>query len=545
MKFLFFFAALVCGALLPLSFAPFDWWPLGMLSIGGWFWLLNQGHSTPAALGFAYGLGKFGAGVSWVYVSVHVYGQAAPPLAAFLVLLFAAGLALFTLAQGWLYGWVKSPSARNSGPARLLLRLAKGTKASTTLGVATLNPELVTTRLHPQTEGLDARPKRGALFDAWLFATLWVTFEWLLTWFLTGFPWLYAGYGHLQTSLANLMPLGGVSLASLGIVVSAVFLTVALTTRRAGLFRVGALVIAAMPWFVGMALTRVQWVTPMGERTAALVQGNVDQAVKWKRASRRPIVDRYLQLTEPHWGRDLILWPESAITLFEHQAQSLLKSLDERGEQSGTALVLGILRREVAPDGNRLVYNTALAVGEGEGRYLKRRLVPFGEYLPFAGLLRGLIDFFDLPMSNITPGPWRQPLLNVGAMKAALAICYEVAYPNLMRTGAAEADLLMTISNDTWFGRSIGPLQHLQIARARALENGRWLLRATNNGVTAIVDHQGQAQTLPQFDQGVLTGRFQLMAGRTPYNIFGDSWLVALCLCSLAWGGYRRRKAVA
>ena len=551
--------------MLPLSLAPFDWWPLGLVSIAGWLWLLDRSAAGAAALGFAYGVGKYGVGVSWVYVSIHLYGGASPWLAGFLVLLFVCGLALFTLLQGWAYALLRVPPS--------------------------------------------SRRWAAVLFNAWLFAAVWVLFEWLLTWFLSGFPWLYPGYGHLRTPLAHLVPVGGVSLASLGVVVTAAFLLLALQPERSWGFRAAALAIGAAPWLFGLALSAVQWVAPAGERSAALVQGNVDQAVKWRPESREPIVKRYLGLSEPYWGSrvhargippgtsaegafpargapthtpaegsfmrgagssrslaegsfpargtptrtlaegSLIVWPEAAITLFEHEAGDLLERLAWRGEQSGTALVLGLPRLQVQPEsaGRHFSHessygfqNAALALGDGEGRYIKRRLVPFGEYVPLEGLLRGLIEFFDLPMSRSAPGPWRQPLLRVGADAAALAICYEVAYADLMRSTAAEADLLITITNDTWFGRSIGPLQHLQIAQARALENGRWLLRAANSGVTAIVDHRGRIQSrLPQFEQGVLAGNFHVMTGRTPYSRFGSAWLVVLCAATLLFAGLR------
>lgn len=531
-------AALGFGALLPLSLAPFGWWPLGLVSIAGWLWLLDR-SAAGAALGFAYGVGKYGVGVSWVYVSIHLYGGASPVLAGFLVLLFVCGLALFTLLQGWLYVLLRA-----SPPVPLeTASAAEGQLAPKKLAAA--------------------RHWRMALFNAWLFAAVWVLFEWLLTWFLNGFPWLYPGYGHLQTPLAHLVPLAGVSFASLGVVVSAAFLPLGFFLRGLGWrFRAAALAVAAAPWLLGLALSGVQWVAPAGERSAALVQGNVDQAVKWLPESRVPIIQRYLDLSEPYWGspahgkgspphtpaEGLIIWPEAAITLFEHEAGELLQGLGRRGEQSGAALVLGLPRLQAQAEdaggqsslGNRF-QNAALALGDGEGRYIKRRLVPFGEYVPLEGMLRGLIEFFDLPMSRAAPGPRRQPLLRVGADAAALAICYEVAYADLMRSTAADADLLISITNDSWFGRSIGPLQHLQIAQARALENGRWLLRAANSGVTAILDPQGRiAARLPQFEQGVLTSNFQVMQGRTPYNRFGDAWLIALSAIMLLLAGLRK-----
>lgn len=463
-----------------------------MVSIGGWFWLLNRRAAPAWALGFAYGLGKFGVGVSWVYVSIHTYGNASPPLATCLVLSFVAGLSFFALAHARLYAWL---------------------------------------RFAPQS---GVRQRSAGLSNAWLFAASWVAFEWVLTWFLTGFPWLYPGYGHVQTPLASLLPVGGVSLASLGIVVTACFLVSALFDKQPRTVRAAAAAIAATPWMIGLALSAAQWVEPQATRSAALVQGNIDQAVKWDRESRMPIINRYQNLTEPHWGRDLILWPEAAITLFEHEAAPWLQRWGDRGQASGTSLVLGVPSVETTADGEYQFQNAAIAIGQGNGRYVKRRLVPFGDYVPFESALRGLIEFFDLPMSRAAPGPWQQPLLTLDEDRAAMAICYEIAYANLTRNAAREADLILTITNDTWFGRSIGPLQHLQIAQARALENGRWLLRAANNGVTAFVDHRGRVRgRLAQFERGVLVGDFQIMAGRTPYSRFGDGWLVAVCLGSL------------
>ena len=264
------------------------------------------------------------------------------------------------------------------------------------------------------------------------------------------------------------------------------------------------------------------------------------QATKWLPENRLPIIQQYRSLSEPHWGVDLILWPEAAITVFEHQAGELLARLDERGKAEGSALVLGLPAVEPLADGDYAFLNTAIGLGLAEGRYVKRRLVPFGEYVPLEDVLRGLIQFFDLPMSHAVSGDAEQPPLQLGFGTAVMAICYEVVYPQLVRE---EVDVLLTISNDTWFGASIGPEQHLAIARMRALENGRWLLRATNNGITAIVDEQGRVQArLPQFEAGVLQGSFQIMQGRTPFNRWGTYPLYAFLLVLLAVLGFRKAR---
>jgi apolipoprotein N-acyltransferase len=479
--------ALACGALVPLSLAPFGWWPLGLVAVGGWFALLQSSDRGGLLLGWLFGVGKYAAGVSWIYVSINVYGNAPPPLAAFLVALFAGGLALFPMVNAWVF-------------QRL-------------------------------------RTKGAPLVNAWLFACLFVAFEWLLTWFLTGFPWLYPAYGHVETVLGGLAPAGGVMLVSLGLAGSACSVAAAHQCAR----RLPVLTAALAPWVVGAVLGAVSWVEPGAVRTVALVQGNVDQAVKWLPENRRPIIDRYRGLSEDHWGVDVMVWPEAAITVMAHDAGEVLGDLEREGERSGTAVVLGLPAVERLADDRIVLRNTAIALGDGSGRYVKRRLVPFGEYVPLEGWLRGLIEFFDLPMSRAAPGDWRQPLLRVGQEQAALAICYEIVYPDLVRAQAVGADVLVTISNDTWFGASIGPLQHLQMARMRALENGRWLLRGTNNGVTAIVDHRGRlAARLPQFEAGVLRGEYRLVAGRTPYNRHGDGPVLVLVAFGLGVAFWRR-----
>lgn len=493
--------ALLSGALLPLSLAPFGFWPLGIAAVAGWYAVMRRPGINGALHGWLFGVGKYAAGASWVYVSIHVYGNAPPPLAGFLVLLFVAGLALFVLLNGWLF-----TRLRGRGPAA------------------------------------------GGWSDALLFAVLLSGFEWLLTWALTGFPWLYLGYAHLATPLAGLAPVGGVLLAGFAVALTGVMsvrLVDGLRTRQPRTVAL-ALGLGLAPWLAGGLLGLVSWVQPGPERSVALVQGNVEQSVKWQPENRLPILDRYRSLTEPHWDADLIIWPEAALTFMAHEATGVLETLDAQAQRSGAALVLGIPALERLPDGDVVFRNTARVLGRGHGIYQKRRLVPFGEYVPLESLLRGAIEFFDLPMSHAAPGPWRQALLDVGGQRAVMSICYEVVYPDLVRTQAAEADVLLTISNDSWFGASIGPLQHLQMAQMRALENGRWMLRATNNGVTAVIDPRGRVLArLPQFESGVLTGSYRAITGVTPFTRFGHAPLLTVLALMLGAILLIRRRGLA
>jgi apolipoprotein N-acyltransferase len=473
-----FFLALVCGAIYPLGFAPFELWPLTLLSVLGLVWLMDKADGSHSWVLWCFAFGKFAVGVSWVYVSMNVYAGTPPVVAVPLVVLFVIILSFFYWPAGWAYGrW----SIANE---------------STLLNVA-------------------------------FFAALFIGTEWLLTWLFTGFPWLFVGHAMLGTPLHGMLPIVGVLGTGL-VAVAIVGLIFLSAKRRARAFAWAAVAVVLVSWLVG----QIPWVTEVSKHTVALVQANMDQDRKWLPEEGLPNLRRHLDLSNPHWDAELIVWPEAAITMFD--ATDALDFIDIEGKKTSTSVVVGVPKVERFPDGEYEVENTALGLGTADGRFSKHHLVPFGEYVPLAGILRGLIEFFDLPMSLTVAGDRDQTNLKLALggkiVEAAMAICYEVAYGESMRRRAQTAGLLISISNDTWFGASIGPLQHMQIAQTRSAENGRWLVRATNNGITAIVDHTGTITAeLPRFEAGALRGEFAVMRGRTAYNRFGD-WPFLLTL---------------
>jgi apolipoprotein N-acyltransferase len=470
---------LIAGGLQTLTFAPYYLWWLGPVSI-----LLILLVCVPLASGQLFragwltGLGLFASGASWVYVSISEYGNTGQWIAIALTALFVAGLALFHGLVFWFWGKL----ARFSAVRRLLL-----------------------------------------------FPAIWLLGDWLRGWVLTGFPWLYLGTAHTDGPLAGLAPIGGVHLVTLAIITTAVAAYGALWLILQARHTLAATVVVAglLPWLVAPALNRTDWTTLAQEPTSvAAMQGNIPQQIKWDPEFLKDQIVAYLGMTEDHWNTDIILWPETAIPIPQDKAGKIIDHINERLGDNST-LITGIPWYGFSERLEGFTYhNSITAIGAGEGIYHKQKLVPFGEYVPLEKYLRGLIGFFDLPMSNFTPGPKNQSALTANGLRIMPFICYEVAYPDFLARNAVNTDLLLTISNDGWFGDSIGPLQHLQLARMRALETGRYMLRGTNNGVTAIIDNKGQiTERIPQFERAVMAGEVYRASGSTPYMIT-SSWPV-------------------
>lgn len=471
----------LAGAIAPLSLSPLDLWPLALVSV---FLLLlvleNTTARQAAGLGWIYGLGFFGVGASWVYVSINVYGNTGGLFAAFLTLLFVAGLALLFALQGWLY------QAYFSGRSRAL----------------------------------------G-------FAACWVLFEWLRSWLLTGFPWLYLGYAHINTWLAGLAPVLGVLGVSFAVVLIAgllyeLFLIWHLPkTIKARHFTV-ILLLFVLLGAGPQALRNTEWVhrVPGQDVEIALVQANIDQNLKFDPAYITEGLNLHAGLSSALWTYDVVIWPETAIPLLYQRATAELAYFDRLASENESTLLSGILFRE-----DQRIYNSITALGNGSGIYHKQKLVPFGEYVPLTGLMEPLLKIFELPMSSLAAGPGEQDLLQASGHQLAAYICYEVVYPDFVRRQAYLADFLVTISNDTWFGASFGPLQHLQMAAMRALENGRYMVRATSNGVSAFIDEKGRIiRQTEQFEIATLSGSVPVFVGRTPFSYWGSLPIVLLSL---------------
>ena len=469
----------IAGAFQTLTFSPFNWWWLGPVSV---FLILlcclTLASTQLFRAGWLIGLGLFGSGASWVYVSISEHGNTSVPLAIVLTVIFVAGLALCHGLAFWAWG-----------------KLAK-----------------------------DSTIRRLILFPA-----IWILGDWVRGWLLTGFPWLYLGTAHVDGPLAGFAPLVGVHGLTFWVTVTACG-ALACWQLVGNSRRISAGIVAVvvlLPWLTGPALSRINW-TSLDEKptTFAAMQGNIPQQIKWDPDFLRDQIVAYLEMTGPHWNTDLILWPETAIPIPQDQAGTVIDHISEELGENST-LLTGIPWYGFSDRIEDFTFhNSIIAIGNGEGIYHKQKLVPFGEYVPLQQWLRGLIGFFDLPMSSFSRGPSDQGPLVANGVNIMPFICYEVAYPDFVAFNAYNTGLLLTISNDGWFGDSIGPLQHLQIARMRALETGRYMLRGTNNGITAVIDDHGQITgTIARFERAVLTGELYVASGSTPFMLSG-SWPV-------------------
>ncbi|ANS84710.1 Apolipoprotein N-acyltransferase [Vibrio scophthalmi] len=485
------------GALTTFAFTPYQLWPLAILSVVALLWLLD-GQSTKKAIfiGFAWGVGQFATGISWVHVSIDNFGGMPKIASLFLMFLLVSYLAIYPA----LFAGLLNRFAAKSDRLRFLL----------------------------------------------IAPALWLICDWLRGWVMTGFPWLWLGYSQIDSPLASFAPLGGVELITLLIVISGSAIAYTLIHKQWSMLVIPAIIVAT-----GFGLRNINWVTPNPESTTkfALIQGNIEQALKWQPSQRWPTIMKYVDLTRQNWDADIIIWPEAAIPAFEFEISSFLSNLDSTAKANHSAVITGVVNQ----DSNRQFYNSILSLGETnygdysydlEKRYHKHHLLPFGEFVPFEALLRPLAPFFNLPMSSFSRGDYVQNNIDANGKQLAPALCYEIIFGEQVRANITDdTDFILTLSNDAWFGRSIGPLQHMEIARMRALEFGKPVIRSTNNGVTAVTDYKGQITAqIPQFETGVLRASVVSTSGQTPYHAVGSWPLYLWVLLCLSVGLYHRRK---
>lgn len=471
--------SLLAGILAVGGFAPLGLWPLPIVSLAVLFALLARTSSLRVGflIGLMWGLGFFIVGVSWVFVSLSVYGGMAAWLAALATFLFCLVLALFPAIVGAVQArWLATPTQR----LLLLMPLA------------------------------------------------WGVTEWVRGWLFTGFPWLVAGYSQVPASpLAGYAPLVGVYGVSFLLALIAALLAWGVTVRGPLAPRAWAGVAIVALGVGGQALRSVDWTTPDGAPTSvALLQGNIPQDMKWQPEITLATLESYARMAAASPAQ-LIVLPETALPLFESDLPDFYRDgLIELGRQNGGDVLTGLPTGSL--DG--AYYNSVASFGSAPSqRYHKVHLVPFGEYIPLKAVWGWVIEVLHIPLSDFTRGAVDQRPLAIGGQRVAANICYEDAFGEEIIRQLPEASVLVNVSNLAWFGDSFAPWQHAQMSQMRALETGRMMLRATNTGVTAIIDVKGRVlASLPLFTTGSLTGSIQGYAGSTPYVRWGNTPVLAL-----------------
>jgi apolipoprotein N-acyltransferase len=369
----------------------------------------------------------------------------------------------------------------------------------------------------------------------------WVTIEWLRGWLMSGFPWLAAGYSQIDSTLAGWVPLVGVYGASVVTVLSSAALLGAVIEKgRARWLYAGTVI---LPWLVGAALQPIQWTEATdGSLRTTIVQGGVSQDRKWAADEFKPTLELYRNALLEYHDSDLVIWPEVAIPSTIDQVERYIREWQSDIQSQPRTLLFGILERDLEA---RKVFNSVVMLnGHDRQIYRKRHLVPFGEYFPVPDFVRKWMRLMSLPTSDMSAGDEDQPLLEgLSGDKMAVAICYEDAYGAEQLYALPEASVLINVSNDAWFGDSIAPHQHLEIARMRALEAGRYVVRATNNGVSAFIGPKGELlDTAPQFEYAAMTMDIIPHTGATPF-VRGGNWpVITLLLGILAWFSWSSRQ---
>jgi apolipoprotein N-acyltransferase len=479
------------GALLACAFAPFEWWPLAILCPAALMGLWEEAAPREAAwTGFCFSFGTFLAGTYWLYVSVHDLGGAPVWMTIGIMLGLIGIMALYNALIGY-------------AVARWL-------------------------------------PRSGAW--RWLVGmpAVWLLIEWCRGWFLSGFSWLSLGYSQTDTWLAAFAPLLGVYGISLLLLMSAGAL-VALIRGNARLRLLAGLTLA-VPWAVGAALGPVRWTHPSGAPVpVAVIQADIPQDEKWQNAYEDKILQRYREMTESALGTKLIVWPEAALPEPANNLLPYITAIDRATQARGSSLVMGVVR---ASDDGQNYYDSILALGQQASWYAKDHLVPFAEFFPVPRFVRNWLRLMSLPYDSFSRGGTDQSPLPVAGLELGATVCYEVGYGSYMLHMLPKADVLVNVTNDAWFGHSTARYEQFQMARMRALEEGRSMIVATNDGISAVIGPRGEVlASAPPFKQYVLRSSVTPRAGITPFTRVGNWLIVSLAALGLAASLWLRRRA--
>ena len=469
------------GGLAVLAFSPFNLWWMSIASLALCITLyISHPHANGFKVGFIYGLGLFGFGITWLFNSLYVYGQAPLVAAMSMVLLGVLVLSIF--------------------PAIVFQQYAK--LLSYTASVQIIG-----------------------------FVSLWVLIEWIRSWILTGFPWLTFGHVLVDSPLRGVIPVLGTYGASAVIA----FLSIISALLISGRYKlcVKNLISPIAVIMICVAFLDIQWTQKAAQQPikVAAVQANIAEELKWKRDLQQDIVHRHIELSESYLDHDVIVWPETAIpTFYDIAYQKYLATYIEQLAQTKAQIVAGTFTRSLTNDA---IYNSIVKLSVPTQIYSKQHLVPFGEYLPLRDLFFLFKRYVTIPASNLSSGAGPS-VMTLNDRPVGVSICYEAVFARDILPALPQAQWLINVTNDAWFGRSLAPYQHLQISRVRALETGRFMVRAANSGISAIInDHGKLIQSSELFATQVVSAQIVPMKGQTPFMMWSHGAILIILFMGL------------
>jgi apolipoprotein N-acyltransferase len=469
---------IVSGGLVPFAFAPFGFYFLSIISLSILFycWSTTESERESFILGYLFGFAMFGIGVNWLHISINLFGGVNLIGALLFTYLFIAYISLYPALCGY-----------------------------------------IVTRFFKR-------------YDIVAIPALWLITEWCRGWMLTGFPWLNLGTSQTDSLLVEFAPVFG----DYGITFLVCLAAIAIRQIAAGNMNqkiIGSMILISIV-ASSMLLKNIDWTSDLNkDLDIVLIQGAIPQEIKWNPEQRQKTYETYSDLSKPYWTSDLIIWPETAIPSLYHSAGDFINPITEEKQHANALFMSGLAYKD--PNSNQF-FNSVLLIDDEHRFYHKYHLVPFGEFLPFKSILGEILQFLKIPMSEFSPGEQNKKLFETDKGVFGMSICYEDAYGSEVRKALPDANILINVSNDAWFGDSVAPHQHLQMARMRALENGRYLLRSTNTGVSAVINNKGEiVSRSPQFKPHALSATVKLFTGETFYSRFGNSLIVSICFLIL------------
>ena len=460
--------AVFLGLLFSLGFAPNDLWFISLLSLTCLHFLIQEASKKELFyIGYSYGFGVWSLGISWLYVSIYFYGNLSFITSLALTIIFIAILSLYLGATLLLYYYLRLNS------------------------------------------------KFSIIFSLPL---AWIVVEYLRSILFTGFPWLISGTMLADTLIDGWTPIIGAqgNTFLLLLLSSLLFLIIKdLKKLRNALLPLTFFILLFISSF---SFKQIEWTSLSGSIKASIIQPNLELEKKWSTEGILETKNMMEMAIENAEEGEVIVFPETALIFSQNEIKDWIAYIDYKAEQKQITLITGIIEREEASK----VRNRILGLGTENWHYDKVKLVPFGEFIPFEGIAGKFFDILGLKLTNTVPGKLINSI-KAGNIRISPSICYEIAFPELIRKTASESNLLVTISNDTWFGSSYGPIQHLEIAQNRALEHKKAILRSTNSGISAFISNNGKIlEKQGYFEDKMLKKQVNLYEGKTFYAKYGN-----------------------